>query len=110
MQSHSSRLKQKNIHSRNIKIFNKQKFTADIKNVNFSLETDDPNENYSALSSTFSLIMEKHSPLKNKTLRKNYASFITEDLRNAIYTSSRLKNKFVKNTSEINKKLYKKTV
>ena len=72
MQSHSSRLKPKIIHYRNFKTFNKQKFTADVKNVDFSLETDDPNENYSALTSTFSLIVEKHSPLKKKPLRGNH--------------------------------------
>ena len=59
-----SRLKPKIIHYRNYKRFGEQKFIDDVKNADFSFETDDPNENYSALTSTFSLIVEKHAPLK----------------------------------------------
>ena len=53
-------------------------------------------------------MVEKHAPLTKKTVRGNEASFIIEDLRKSIYTRSRLKNKFIKNLSEINKKLYKR--
>ena len=83
MKSHFSRLKPKIIHYRNFKRFDEQKFIDDIKNADFSFETDDPNENYSALTNTFSLIVEKHAPLKKKIVRGNHASFITKDLRKA---------------------------
>ena len=72
----------------------------------FLFEADDPNENYSALTNTFSLIVEKHAPLKKKIVRGNHALFITKDLRKAIYTRSRLKN--IKNPNEVNEKLYKR--
>ena len=49
-----------------------------------------------------------HASLKKKILRGNHALFITEDLRKAIYTRCRLKNKYIKNPSEVDKKLYKK--
>ena len=52
--------------------------------------------------------MENHAPLKKKTVRGSHAPFITKDLRNAIHTKSRLKNKFIKNPSEINEKYTKK--
>ena len=52
--------------------------------------------------------MEKHAPLKKKIVRGNHAPCITKDLRKAIYTRSRLKNKFLKNPSEVNEKLYKR--
>ena len=52
--------------------------------------------------------MEKHVPLKKKIVRRNHAPFITKDLRKAIYTRSRLKSKYIKNPSEVNKKLYKR--
>ena len=52
--------------------------------------------------------MEKHTPLKKKIVRGNHASFITKDLRKAIYTRSRLKSKYIKNPYEVNEKLYKR--
>ena len=39
---------------------------------------------------------------------QKFTAFVTKDLRKAIYTRSRLKNKFIKNPSEINKKLHKR--
>ena len=97
------RLKPKVIHYRNLKGFDEQKFIAGVKNSVFSFKTDDPNEN-----SSFSLIVEKHAPLKKKIVRGNHAPFITKDLRKAIYTRSRLKSKYIKNPSEVNEKLYKR--
>ena len=41
----------------------------------FSFETDDPNEKYSALTNTFSLIVEKHALFKKKIARENHAPF-----------------------------------
>ena len=73
-------------------------------------DTDDPNTNYSALINTFSLIGENHTPLKKKIVRENHAPFITEDLRKVIYTRSRLKKEYIKNPSEVNRKLYKRQV
>ena len=55
-----------------------------------SFETDDPNETYSALTNTFSLIVEKRAPLKKNIVRGNHTPFITKDLKKAIYTRRRL--------------------
>ena len=41
-------------------------------------------------------------------MRGNHGPFITTNLRKAIYIRRRLKNKFTKNPSEINEKLYKR--
>ena len=54
MKSHFSRLKPKIIHYRDFERFYEQKFIVDVKNANFYFETDDPNENYSTLTNTFS--------------------------------------------------------
>ena len=108
IKSHFSRLEPKIIHYRNFKRFDEQKFIADVKNADFSFETDDPNESYSALTNTFSLIVEKHAPLEKKIVRGNHAPFITKDLRKAIYTRSKLRNKLIKNPTEVNEKLYKR--
>ena len=45
------------------------------------LETNDLNENYSALTNTFSLIVEKHTPLQKKIVRGNHVPFFTKDIR-----------------------------
>ena len=44
--------------------FDEQKLVADVKCADFSFETDNPNENYSVWTNSFSLTMEKHAPLK----------------------------------------------
>ena len=77
-----------------------QKLATDVRDTDFSFETDDPDENYSALTKTFSLIVEMHAPIKKNRVRENHASFITKDLN--------LLNKFIKNPSEMNEKLYKR--
>ena len=54
---------------------------GDYKNSDFSFEADHPNENYSVLTNTFSLIVEKHAPFTKKTEGRNYATFIPKDLK-----------------------------
>ena len=101
MRSFVSRLKPKIIFFRNYKKFDETKFLSDLKNTNFSFTSADPNENYLFLTNSFSKIVEKHVPLK-KTLRGNHASFVSKELRKAIYTRSRFRNRFLKNPYEIN--------
>ena len=107
MRSFVSHLKPKNIFFQNYKKFDETKFLADLKNTNFSFKAADPNENYLFLTNSFSNIVEKHVPLKQKTLRGNHAPFVSKELREAIYTSSRFRNRFLKNPDEINTKLHK---
>ena len=52
--------------------------------------------------------MEKHARLKKERVRGNHAPVITKDIRKAIYTRSKLRNKFSKNPTEVNEKLYKR--
>ena len=86
MRSFVSRLKPKIILFRNYKKFDETKFLADLKNTNFSFTSADPNENYLFLTNSFSKIVEKHVPLKQKTLREDHAPFVSKELRKAIYT------------------------
>ena len=94
MRSFVSRLTPKIISFRNYKKFDETKFLADMKNTNFSFTSADPNENYLFLTNSFSRIVEKHVPLKKKTLRENHAPFVSKELRKAIYTISRFRNWF----------------
>ena len=92
MRSFVSRLKPKNIFFQNYKKFDETKFLSDIKNTNFSFTSADPNENYLFLTN-FSKIVEKHVPLKKKTLRGNQTPFISKELRKAIHTKSKFRNR-----------------
>ena len=102
------RLKPKIIYYRNYKKYNEANFLNDVKNCDFSLKTDDPNEDCDFLTNTFINIVNKHAPLKKKFIRGNQAPFMTRNLREEIYTRSRFRNKFCKNPTKENEKLYKK--
>ena len=88
--------------------FNEANFLNDVKNCNFRLKTDDPNENYDFLTYTFINIVNNYALLKKKFIRENQAPFLTRNLRKKIYTRSRFRNKFCKNATKENEKLYKK--
>ena len=108
MKFYISCLKPKTIFYRNYKSFHEKKFVKDLKAADFSFSNDDPNEKYSVLSDTFSKLADKHAPLKMKIQRGNHAPFISKEMRKAIYTGSRLRNKFCKNLSEENERKYKR--
>ena len=77
MKSYISRLKRKTIFYRNYKNFDKGKFVKDVKAADFSFSNNDPNENCSVLSDTFSKLVDRHAPLKMKMQRGNHAPFIS---------------------------------
>ena len=106
--SHFSRLSPKAIYYRNYKNFDESKFIEDLIYTDFSLQSDDPNVNYSFLTREFSKIVEKHALLRKKFNRGNHASFMNKELRKAIYARSRLRNKFCKSLSKENEALYKR--
>ena len=64
--SHFSRRSTKAIYCRNYKNFDESKFIEDLIYTDFSLQSDDPNENYSFLTREFSKIVKKHAPLRKK--------------------------------------------
>ena len=66
-------------------------------------------ENQFELLQTISLgLFNKLAPLKKKTLRNNKSSFTTKEVRKAIMTRSRLRNKFLKIKSQECKQAYNK--
>ena len=68
-----------------------------LKNISF--------DNFQNISAN---IFERHAPIKEKYIRNNQSHFITKDIRKAIMTRTRLKNKFRKEDTEENKKAYNK--
>ena len=87
--------------------FEENSFLNDLKDTNFELLTDDPNENYCFITDTFVKILEPHAPLKKRFFRENQAPFMSKELRKAIYTRSRLRNNSCKNPTKENEKKYK---
>ena len=80
------RLKPKIVYYRNHKKFNEANCLNDVKNCDFRLKTDDPNENYDFLTNTFINVVNKHVPLKKKFIRGNEDPFMTRNVRKKIYT------------------------
>ena len=66
-----------------------------------------PNENYQHLTENFISVVEKHAPLKKKIIRGNQAPFVNRELRKAIYTRSRQRNKYCKNPTSENELRHK---
>ena len=107
VKSHFSRLNPKSVYYRNFKSFDENSFLNDLKETNFELPSDDPNENYCFITDIFIKIVERHVPLKKTFVRRNQAPFMNKELRKAIYTRSRLGNKFCENPTKENDKKYK---
>ena len=57
---------------------------------------------------TFLRVLEKHAPMKQKTLRANDKPYMTKVLRKAIMRRSALKNRYLKDKSETTLKQFKK--
>ena len=67
-----------------------------------------PNENYDFLTNIFIDFVSKHAPLKKKFIRGNQSPYMTGNLRKEIYTRSWFRNRFCKNSTKENEKLYEK--
>ena len=62
------------------------------------------------MSNRFLEVVNVHAPLKTKIVRGNDAPFVDKQLRKAIYTRTRLRNKIHRNPSKENKIAYKKQI
>ena len=71
LKSHYTRLKPKIIYYRNYKNFNEELFLKDLENSNLSTNSDNPHENYTNLSQTFSKDAQKHA-LREKCPNTEY--------------------------------------
>ena len=101
-------MKPKNIYYRSYKNFDEPKFLAEIENTQFSFTADNPNQNYDLLSNKFLEIVNNHAPLKKKIIRGNQKPFMNKEFQKAVYTRSRLKNRYNKKPNKENEIAYKK--
>ena len=70
--------------------------------------SDDPNAAYEDLVCNFRKIVDKHAPLRTKTVRGNDAPFMNKTWRKEIYNRTRLQRKFKKNRTKENELNFKK--
>ena len=106
--SRFSKARPKVIKYRNYKNFDKNNFLSDLNNINVRLDKENPNQCCDLLTNSFLEVVNKHAPLEKKTIRGNHASFVNKELRKAIYTRNRLKNKMCQNPISENIYAYKK--
>ena len=63
---------------------------------------------YQHFLNIFIEVLNKHAPMKEKYLRSNQGIFITKNLHKAITKRSRLRNKFLRDWTEMSRREYKK--
>ena len=95
------KLKPKIITYRDYKKFNNDTFRSELTNYSTS-----DNNLYIFLISSFNTF-NKYAPIKRKYVRANEAPFMNKELHKAIMKRSRLKNKYLKNKTELNRINYK---
>ena len=64
--------------------------------------------NFKDLQYTLQRILDKNAPLKKRYVRANQQNFIDKELNQAIIIRSKLRNKYLKSKSEIDKQRYNK--
>ena len=96
LRSHQSfKLKPKHITYRNIKEIDIEKFKEDISNLPLE-ELHRFSDSYTGFVTLFKSIVDRHAPIKKKTLRGNNKPFMNLELSKAIKDKSRIRNKYNK--------------
>ena len=93
-----AKTKPKMIRYRSYKHFDNYLFCRDLER-----NLDVQNTTYKHFEYCFLRVLNRHAPLKKKTLRANDAPYMTSNLRKAIATRSRLQNRFCRNKTYENK-------
>ena len=88
------------------KNYNERSFKHDLLNC-FEM-VDEEFINYDKFLNIFLKVLNKHAPLKHKTVRGNQSPFMTKELSKAIMLRSKLKNKHNKCPNDENLKIYRK--
>ena len=100
------KLKPKVVNYRDYRNFRNNECKAELDNE--MLKHDLGNMEYQHFLNIFIEILNKHAPMKQKYLRANQVRFMTKDLHKAIVKRSRLRNKFLRDKTDITREEYKK--
>ena len=94
------------VNYRDNKNFQNNEFRAELDNE--MTKHDLGNRKYQHSLNIFKDILNKHSPMKQKYLRANQEGFMTKDLHKIIMERSRLRNKLLRDRTDISREKYKK--
>ena len=64
--------------------------------------------NFKDVQYTLQRVLDKHASLKQRYVRANQENFIDKELNQAIMVKSKLRNKYLKSTSDIDRQRYNK--
>ena len=97
------------IHYRSYRHFDTDQFQEDLRNLPFDhcLSHDDVNEQMNVFHDIYSEVVNKHAPLKHKTIKKPQVPFMNCELKRAIFRKCMLRNKYYICRSALNWNLYK---
>ena len=94
------------IYYRDYKNFSNDQFRADF--LNELTKGHIPISRLDVFTGTALQILGKHAPMKQKSIRANESPFMTKNLKKEMMNRSRLRNKYLRNSSEENKLAYNK--
>ena len=86
----------KYVHYCDYKNFNEQYFKLELRD---KLEVDVVDANYETFHNVYLNVLNKHAPIKTKVIRGNEAPYITKAYRKAVMRRSKLKTKYLKNST-----------
>ena len=99
------KLKPKVVNYRDYRSFRNNEFRAELDN---EMLKHDLGMEYQHFLNILIEILNKQAPMKQKYLRANQGRFVTKDLHKAIMKRSRLRNKFLRDRTDISREEYKK--
>ena len=102
------KLPPKIIRYRSYKNFNEKNFVYELDQKLIQGDIYKTENSYSRLTEILSKTLNKHAPMKSKTVRGNQAPFMNKEVSKSIMTKSRIKNKYLKWPSRENYLAYKK--
>ena len=100
----ASRRQHKNISTRQLKNFNSADFIHDLLSIDWNgivNNNDDVNLIVEQWTSSFSLILEKHAPLRERRVSDKFCPWLTKDLKLMSAARDKLKKQAVRSNSEI---------
>ena len=94
----------KNISTRQMKNFSKSDFLDDLQKIDWKgivTQTDDVNIIVEQWTKIFSLILEKHAPLRNRRVSERFCPWITKDFKLMCASRDKLRKQAIRSKSEV---------
>ena len=92
----------------NYKHFSNEAFMFDVKNSIIQITSGKNDLKFDQFKTALHEAIQRHAPIKKRYVRANQALFINKKINKEIMKRSRLRNKFLKTKSDIDRKAYTK--